>query len=54
MVDGFVNDRVEKISHKIKEWYDSGCKNMDLENVYIGKIDQPGDPSKRRPQYEKL
>jgi len=28
--------RIEKISKKIKKWYDSGCKNMSLENVYIG------------------
>jgi len=28
--------RIKTISKKIKEWYDSDCKNMDLENVYMG------------------
>merc|ERR1712013_537264 len=39
----FSSDRIEKLSKKIQEWYQSGCANMDLENVYIG--------SKRFPEY---
>jgi len=45
------NNTIEKISQSIEEWYTSGCLNMDLENVHIGKCGSPWNP---RPQYEKL
>jgi len=44
-------DGIGKLSKKIEEWYQTGCANMDLENVYIGDYLSPSTP---RPQYEKL
>jgi len=41
-------NRIEKISQKVQEWYESGCANMDLENVYIGEDDSHSKP---RPPY---
>jgi len=42
------SNRIEKISQKVQEWYESGCANMDLENVYIGEDDSHSKP---RPPY---
>jgi len=44
-------NRIEKLSKNIKEWYQTGCVNMDLENVYIGENDSHVNP---RPKCEKL
>jgi len=43
-------DEIGRLSKKIEEWYQTGCANMDLENVYIGF----GYQSTTRAQYEKL
>jgi len=39
-----------KVSKAVKEWYDSGCANTDLENVFIGHPFLATE----RPKYEKL
>jgi len=42
---------MEMISKAVQEWYDSGCANMDLENVFVGN---PGMAYTARPKHEKL
>jgi len=42
---------VAKLSEAVKAWYKSGCKNSDLENVFIGDTDEP---YAERPKHEKL
>merc|ERR1712129_428125 len=40
-----------RISKAVKAWYDSGCANDDLENVFIGFT---GNPYTERPKYETM
>merc|ERR1712129_38201 len=52
-------DGMAAISKAVKEWYESGCSNKDLENIFIGgqKLaeDFPGNYGYSvRPRYEKL
>jgi len=41
-------DSMKVISKAVQEWYDSGCANADLENVYVGY------GIATRPKYQKL
>jgi len=42
---------MSSISEAVKEWYDSGCANIDLENVFIGDVKLAHT---KRPKYETL
>jgi len=43
--------KMGRISDAVEEWYESGCANTDLENVFIGDKYRP---CTRRPKYEAL
>jgi len=49
--DGDGWDSIKVISKAIQEWYDSGCANADLENIFVGK---PNKAYLKRPKYETL
>jgi len=44
-------DCIKVISKAVQEWYDSGCANADLENIFVGK---PNKAYLKRPKYETL
>jgi len=46
-------DGMKAISKAIQEWYENGCANNDLENVFIG-YEPRLEAKDRRPKYEKL
>merc|ERR1719215_824539 len=42
-------NNIQKISAAVRQWYQGGCRNNQLENVYIGVNTTPNNP---RPKYE--
>jgi len=49
--EGVHGEDMGMISNAVKEWYESGCANTDLENVFIGCTFKPYT---QRPKYEAL
>jgi len=47
----FYTSRIGEISKAVEEWYESGCANTELENVFIGDAELSFNP---RPKYEAL
>ena len=49
-----LDDSMRKVSKAVKEWYDKGCADTDLENIFIGWDDASAPSYTERPKTEKL
>jgi len=49
--DSISSSGIPRISKAVEDWYEGGCANSELENVFIGDVWSPWEG---RPRYEKL
>jgi len=48
----FYSSDIKEISKTVEEWYEGGCANNDLENIFIGH--ESAGAYTERPKYETL